>query len=855
MKAFFIGSLLLVCSLGSIAKTPNYFRWLWYYHKQEDVSKLRNLLSTLNDTIQSKDLPLADRIDINVYIGKFYHYIGRNGIANPYLLTAKEFEDSILNHSPSDKDLLEKLIIAHEMYLEVQLAMGNQRFLQKDIEKAGTLRRLRYNKQQLNYYKGDLYKGIFLYHRKEFDSAKFVLLELHDRIRFSHEIFDQGVKTFFKVNYYLARIYQMEDKVVKWRYHLGLAIGNYASGVHSNNQLASDLYLADLHYQVGDLYLRLNDQKGIEKKVLPNIKIVLGEDWINKNREGTVQVKVPSLVTRAKIRTLAGDFQNTLEDFSEASGYLMNFIGKGFNSLSESEREFFYTRNKEYFDEMNSYLAYMVLKNPVLRSEVSGLLFNNQLNTKAFLLEEQSRLQHKIANSDDTEVKVLFSLYQQTKQARAQSYFESASTDSLDYAILQLEKQLSSKFPDFSERETYSWKDVRGKLKEGEVAVEIVRVEIYEWVKKTEKNNKGRTSTFDFLAKTGGVIYFALIVDRYTKDYPKLVLMNNGSDLEGKYLPYFRNNILHRSKDLDSYNNYWGKLGEYLNAYEKIYFSADGVYNQISLSALLNPATSRYLTEEQSIVHISSTRDLLSERKQTSHATGVYLFGNPSFSPQATGKQEVELESLRSVSSLRENNHEPLPGTELEIDAITSILSSNGLKVSSFLQTDASEEKIRNLKRPGILHIATHGYFFEGTVDHEPPLLNSGLLFSGVSDASQNEQGLDGILTAYEASLLDLNGTNLVVLSACETGLGRIRNGEGVYGLQRALQIAGAKNVMVSLWKVDDNATRQLMEYFYENVADSMPYRTALSNAQRIMKEQYDEPYYWAAFRLLETEK
>ena len=162
--------------------------------------------------------------------------------------------------------------------------------------------------------------------------------------------------------------------------------------------------------------------------------------------------------------------------------------------------------------------------------------------------------------------------------------------------------------------------------------------------------------------------------------------------------------------------------------------------------------------------------------------------------------------------------------------------------------------------KPKVLHIATHG-FFEPDADTYTyltnPLYRSGLLFTGSQETFRNQESIrgniergkeDGILTAFEAMNLNIDNTELVVLSACETGLGEIRNGEGVYGLQRAFKVAGAKSILTSLWKVDDNVTQELMVSFYENWLGGMEKRKAFKTAQRTIKDKYPEPYYWGAF-------
>ena len=197
----------------------------------------------------------------------------------------------------------------------------------------------------------------------------------------------------------------------------------------------------------------------------------------------------------------------------------------------------------------------------------------------------------------------------------------------------------------------------------------------------------------------------------------------------------------------------------------------------------------------------------------------------------------------------------------MEIKKIDSIIKQSILKTSIYTHSKASENTLKNIENPNVLHIATHGFFIKDKDLLQSknlssarsqklvsnPLLRSGLLLASAQNSLKN--GGDGILTAYEAQTLRLDSTDLVILSACETGLGDIKNGEGVYGLNRAFQSAGAKSVIMSLWTVSDEATQEFMCLFYTYwIREKMPVREAFRTAQRKLRENYPQPYYWAAF-------
>ena len=191
---------------------------------------------------------------------------------------------------------------------------------------------------------------------------------------------------------------------------------------------------------------------------------------------------------------------------------------------------------------------------------------------------------------------------------------------------------------------------------------------------------------------------------------------------------------------------------------------------------------------------------------------------------------------------------------------------------------DATVSRIIELDAPLVLHMATHGFFckdqseqpedaassffrqlkdrvgelYEADLTRESEFLRSGLVFSGVNawargENSSSEVG-SGILASLDILGMDLLGTDLVVLSACDTGLGTVHQGQGVYGLRRAFALAGARSLVMTLWRVDDQATRDFMIEFYQRVVAGYPKGAALTEAQRCLKEKYPDPSVWGAF-------
>ncbi|HKX26074.1 MAG TPA: CHAT domain-containing tetratricopeptide repeat protein [Blastocatellia bacterium] len=313
----------------------------------------------------------------------------------------------------------------------------------------------------------------------------------------------------------------------------------------------------------------------------------------------------------------------------------------------------------------------------------------------------------------------------------------------------------------------------------------------------------------------------------------------------------------------------------------RLLIAPDGALNLIPFAALVNEQN-RYLVESYAISYLASGRDLLRLQSESPNQNPSLIVANPAFGRVATVIAQADLNRGNRRSRNRSRNpgrlqidssqvfFQPLPGTEEEALAIKAALPGAAL----LLRKEATETALKQIQAPRILHIATHGFFFDEQMTSletrdpsarkpaaasnlrlskwaaqvENPLLRSGLALAGANQGGNGDD--DGVLTALEAAGLDLLGTKLVVLSACDTGVGEVKNGEGVQGLRRALVLAGSESQIMSLWPVPDDTTPGLMAPYYRALQQGQGRGEALRQVQLRMLRSRDQrhPCYWAAF-------
>lgn len=530
-----------------------------------------------------------------------------------------------------------------------------------------------------------------------------------------------------------------------------------------------------------------------------------------------------------------GDLAKAESNYKIAMDKSLDFISRYFPPMSEAEKTKYWDVLHPRFQRFYNYCLEASATNPA----VAKTMYDYQIATKGLLLNTTNKIKKAIFASGNNELIKDYVAWLDKKETLARYYSlskEDLTNQKIDLPALEkeandMERSLSQRSTDFSQgyaADKVEFSQIATVLSDQEATVEFIRIQSY------DKN-------FTTDSK-----YAALILSKGLA-VPKLVVLDNGNQLETRYAKFYRNAIQQKSADTYSYDQFWARVDPALTGKKIIYVSADGVYNQISLNTL-KKTDGDYLLNRYDIILVGNSKDVIALKNQKPVASkkNAFLLGFPDYGGDAVAA---------------------LPGTKVEVESITRILKANGYQTTPYLQKAATEAVMKSLKGPAIVHVATHGYF-QADVEqasvgvHQEnaknnSLLRSGLLLAGASPTIKGEvmpnleSNDNGVLTAYEAMNLALEGTDLIIISACETGLGDVRAGEGVYGLQRAFLVAGAKAMVMSLWKVDDTATQALMTNFYTNLAKGGSKAKAFKQAQLQLMTKYKEPYYWGAFVMM----
>lgn len=574
------------------------------------------------------------------------------------------------------------------------------------------------------------------------------------------------------------------------------------------------------------------------------------------------------------------DTDSALVVLRQAVDLTHNKLLEQFATLTSTERSNYWQMFQSDFMEALPSIVY-----ESNNTDYNGYVYDMScLFSKGILLNIGTEMKKLIAESGDKQLVDKFEQLQYAQVALNKQYELPAdkrflSTDSLTRVIDELERDLmasSKTYGDFSRNLKVNWKDVQARLRDGEMAVEFL--------------------SFPLMADSSRTVYVALTLK---KDYqqPKMIALFDQSQLE-KILQieqYYskRMNFTNISKLV------WKPLEEELQGVGKVYFAASGLLHQVPIESLPMWSGEGYLADNISLYRLSSTRQLALQNTPSGQPSGMKVFCDADFmmSPQMmasniTASANENLYTYLSpsaTSQTRGASWDRLPNTRIEAEKIDSIFGGSSV-VKLFDGVRCTEEHFKEMSGSATkyIHIATHGFYYNETqaeavrndshrsgdltarirfmqsdrknnvYSEDKAMTRSGLLFCGggtaMSGAELPIDVEDGVLTAQEASKMDLRGLQLIVMSACETGLGDV-GGEGVFGIQRGFKMAGAQSIVMSLWKVDDAATQILMTAFYKAIKDgSTPYE-ALEAAKEVVRStnyEYSKPLYWAPFILVD---
>ncbi|MBP5502449.1 MAG: CHAT domain-containing protein [Bacteroidales bacterium] len=505
-----------------------------------------------------------------------------------------------------------------------------------------------------------------------------------------------------------------------------------------------------------------------------------------------------------------------------------------FSSMTTKERSDVW---KQYSIFFTNGLPYIAVQHHDATS--TTLAYNGQVLSKGLLLNAELEIQKILEQSNDTtfvnlyykirqDRVILDNLYQIAPENREMDADSLAKViDREEHILVQSSKELG----DYTKNLSINWTDVQKKLKGNDVAIEFASF--------TDDKNLS--------------VYIALVLKK-GMTAPELVLLDYS---DNDTIDYTTTTL---------YNKIWKPLDNYLQGVQNVYFSPSGKFHTIGIE-YLSDDSGEIFAKKYNAYRLSSTRELAIDRvvnlnkKASVYGGIVYNFTQDDW-------QNVSEDAERAGITF-------LKGAKVESEEITNILSENSFNVEYGTDKAATEESFKKLSGSGIkiLHIATHGFYepeskeksfanlLSSDDEHSQEdlsLSRSGLFFAGANTALDPEQrkyipeGVDdGILTAKEISRMDFKGLDLVVMSACQTGLGEVTS-EGVFGLQRGFKKAGAQTIVMSLWKVNDKPTKELMTEFYRNLVAGKSKREAFISAQDKIRVKYIDPKMWAGFIMVD---
>jgi len=685
------------------------------------------------------------------------------------------------------------------------------------------------------------------------------------------------------------------------------AMGNYSAAeplyLESKNICKETLGEKNPKYAVSlnnlaELYKSMGNNAAAEHLYIEAMNIrkdVLGE---------THPTYAQSLINMADLYYGMGDYEKAESYYIKNINICLANIKQNFGFLSENEKENYIKTFSKNFNEFSVFALQRYKANPLIAQN----LFNITLATKGILLFSSNCILNEIIRSSDT---VLVNQYKKWRGLKEDigRYSQlgkeklkkmNLRLDSLEDLANTMEKKISLKsnaFSDDRKNNEITWDQVQGRLNDKEAAIEFIRIKSELSLKDnpvkidTIDNSKGIHDSIVFKREKNDSVFYAALIVRPGYKSPKLISLFDEKKLEeilNKMVGNRGVQILDQpvtdEKSRALYDLIWLPLDSLLKGVKTVYYAPTGLLYKVSFAAMTS-AKNKFLFDLYNLKTLNSTRELMNQNNS--------LYLKPDFTCSIYGGIQYNIDANKLITNA--NKYKPddkivlaqndkteskeikrsgewiyLKGTLSEAESIEKEFQDAKISTTLYTGENANEESFKSLssKSPTIIHIATHGFYIADNVNkntdleagnnfknNKNPLFRSGLIMAGANRVWSGNSAIDGvddgILTAFEVSNLNLSNTKLVVLSACETGLGEIRGSEGVYGLQRAFKMAGVKYIIMTLWEIRDEVTVEFMSTLYQQWLKGKEIHDAFKFAQDAMRKKY-EANYWAAFVLVE---
>ena len=561
-----------------------------------------------------------------------------------------------------------------------------------------------------------------------------------------------------------------------------------------------------------------------------------------------------ALFTLANIEGARGNINEADSLFRMSMNCLLVNMKQLWRYSTPSQREQFWM---ETLNNLSGMAAFAV-KCGNFDSELTETCYNALLFSKSLLLETEKSVVdiiRKEGTGDDiANYRNLLAVNNRLLVLRNNYEYNKLEIDSLTIHQRELEQQLSHKCQSYNEYETYldiNYEKVRNSLANHEVVVDFSDYQTEDSVRQ----------------------YAAYIYDK-DKSYPLLVKCFDQQQLDS-LLDGMQNYTLYNYEQLQNRASklIWNPIEASIAKGSTVYYIPSGVMHGIALEALpLSDGTT--LGQHYDFVRLTSAREIVNAHHSSKINRTATLYGGLQYSldPQKMEEESKAYEKSDLAGLVRSeygvSGFKDLRNTKDEVKKIEKTLVDNGFSVKAYLGSKGNAESFVALdgKAPSIVHIATHGFYYTPDEAKDKDFLRgytdamslSGLVFAGGNAAWLGKKNVDGVLggvlTAKDIANLDFKGTDLLVLSACKTGQGKV-TAEGVFGLQRAFKKAGVSTIIMSLWNVDDKVTSEFMIAFYEQLTDkanNWNKRKAFEQTKEIIRKEHPDPYYWAAFVMLD---